>query len=401
MKRIYYELAKQHFSQYEQMLFIAGPRQVGKTTVAEILEQHDSSSSHFNWDRIPDREKILSQHFENNLGLNIPVAGEKPLIVFDELHKYPRWKEFLKGYFDTYKKQVNTLVTGSARLDIYRKGGDSLMGRYFLSRMHPLSLRELNKIELPKQEIQEPTPITKEQMEALLNFGGFPEPFIKQSQQFLNNWQRLRYQQLFKEDIRELTSIQEISNIETLAELVKINATKNINLTRLASKMQVAATSISRWLKVLKEFYFCYDIKPWHKNIARSLMKEPKYYLWNWSEIADHGARNENFIASHLLKAVHFWTDFGFGKYDLFYIRTIDKQEVDFLITKNNEPWILIEVKSSGKRPLSTSLRRFQEQTKAKYAFQVALDLDYREVNCFDYTEPVIVPASTFLSQLI
>jgi uncharacterized protein len=399
MKRLYHELITYHFEQYHQMLFIAGPRQVGKTTLAHA--QAGRQVHYLNWDLLPDREVILKLHHQGKLDFALPIAGEKPLLIFDELHKYPQWKPFLKGYFDRYHQKINILVTGSARLDIYQKGGDSLMGRYFLSRMHPLSVRELNNTSLPITEIQAPVKISPEQMEALLVFGGFPENYVKQSQQFSNNWQRLRYRQLFQEDIRELTKVHEIASLEVLAEMIKINAAKNINLTKLASKMQVAATSIKRWLAVLHEFYFCFSVKPWHKNISRSLMKEPKCYLWNWAEVADKGAKHENFIASHLLKAVHFWTDFGFGSYGLFYIRTIDKQEVDFVVTKNDEPWMLVEVKSASGRPISKALHHFQQVTKAPYAFQVAFDMPYKDINCFDYREPVVVPVSTFLSQLV
>jgi predicted AAA+ superfamily ATPase len=154
-------------------------------------------------------------------------------------------------------------------------------------------------------------------------------------------------------------------------------------------------------IEVLKSFYYCFTIQPWAHNVVRSLIKEPKIYLWDWSLNSDVGARAENFIASHLLKAVHFWTDRGWGDYALYYLRDKEKREVDFLIVKEGKPWILAEVKHSDKGCPSKSLYYFQEMLGAEHALQVALDMDYVDQSCFDSSKPLIVPAKTFLSQLI
>jgi len=147
--------------------------------------------------------------------------------------------------------------------------------------------------------------------------------------------------------------------------------------------------------------YYCYAIRPWTKNITRTLLKEPKYYLWDWTQCADAGARNENFIASHLLKAVHYWTDTGSGDYRLCFLRDKEKREVDFLVSKDDEPWFIVEVKSAMDRPLSTSLSVFAKQIRVDHVFQVAIDGAYVDRNVFDIKHPVIVPARTFLSQLV
>ncbi|MAZ77872.1 MAG: hypothetical protein CMF39_04270 [Legionellaceae bacterium] len=384
------------------MFFLAGPRQVGKTTIAKTIRINDLPAHYLSWDDLDTRQLILSNQVAAKLGIDQVIAGQKkPTVIFDELHKNPQWKTFLKGFFDIYKEKINIIVTGSAKLDVYRKGGDSMMGRYFLTRVHPLSVRELLSITPPKNEVSLPKKIEDKTFDVLLEFGGFPEPFLKRDQRFSNNWKRMRQEQLFREDIRDLTNVRELTQLETLAEIIKLNATKQVNLTKLGSRLQIASTTVKRWISTLSSFYFSFTIQPWHKNITRSLSKEPKIYLWDWAEVSDKGAKNENFIAAHLLKAVHFWTDYGLGTYELYYLRDLEKREVDFVVVKNGKPWMLVETKSSHKESINPALKYFQQQTKAPYAFQVALDLDYQDINCFDYHEPVIVSAKTLLSQLI
>lgn len=326
----------------------------------------------------------------------------KPIVVFDELHKYRQWKTFLKGFFDKYSKLIQIIVTGSARLDIYKKGGDSLMGRYFLYRLHPLSVAELCNPLIRETEISPKSyEISNDDFNALFEYGGFPEPFLRRNKKFYQKWKRLRTEQLFREDIRDLTRIQEVGEIELLAELLSEQVGQVANYSALASKVQVSIDTIRRWMKVLKSFYYCFTLQPWTKNVTRSLLKEPKVYLWDWSLIEDRGARVENFIASHLYKAVHFWTDQGLGDYKLYYLRDKEKREVDFLVSKNGKPWFIVESKASDNMGLSKSLYYYQEALGVPYAFQVIFDMDYVEGDCFSSDRPLIVPAKTFLSQLI
>lgn len=164
--------------------------------------------------------------------------------------------------------------------------------------------------------------------------------------------------------------------------------------------MRVQDTTIRRWIKVLEELYYCFRIKPWSKNVTRSLLKEPKLYLWDWSKVDDLGARVENLVAAHLHKAVHYWTDTGIGKYELFYVRDKEKREVDFMVAQNDIPWMLIEVKSSSNENLSPSLHHFSKQLNPKYTFQIAYDMPYIDFDIRELKKPMIVPMSTFLSQL-
>jgi len=402
MHRIYEGLIKEHFANNQQMLFLAGPRQVGKTTISLAAKALTDEFTYLNWDNYDDRRLIVEgpSNIAVKLGLS-QLRKKLPIVVFDEIHKYTKWKIFLKGFFDTYKNQVKIIVTGSSKLNIYRRGGDSLMGRYFCYRIHPISVAECLHVVPIEQEINKPTVIDKAQFQALWEFGGFPEPFLKHETRFYQRWKNLRQHQLFREDIRDLSHIQEIAHIEILANILKEQAGQLVNLSSFAKHIQVSVSTIKRWLGTLENFYYCFLIKPWTKNISRSLLKEPKLYLWDWSEITDPGAKAENFVAAHLLKAIHYWTDCGFGNYDLFFIRDKDKREVDFLVTKNQKPWFLVEVKHSKSNSLNENLYRFQEYTKAQHAFQVVFDLEPIEVDCFTKREPIIVPVQTFLSQLV
>lgn len=386
------------------MLFLMGPRQVGKTTLSlHLKEQLEGELYYLNWDNLEHRELILQGPgaIAQWVGLDRPKKNP-PLLIFDEIHKYRDWKILIKGFFDTYGAEggVRVVVTGSARLDIYNFGGDSLMGRYFRYRLHPFSVAEVMGESRGAKEINPPEQIEEEAYEKLLRFGGFPEPYLKAEETFDQKWKSLRFQQLFYEDIRELTRIHEIKQMELLAEYLRAQAGSLTSLASLANKLRVSSETVKRWLSVLNQLYFSFEVKPWSKNVARSLLKEPKIYLWDWSQVKDPGARLENFMASHLLKACHFWEDCGLGSYGLHFLRDKEKREVDFLVTKNGEPWFMVEVKKSDES-LSPSLEHFKKQIGAPYAFQVVFDLDYEEIDCFSFQRPVVVPAKTFLSQLV
>lgn len=398
MKRIYTSLVQKHPD--TQMLFLTGPRQVGKTTIAQQLQEKTIESVYLNWDVTEDRASILqgTRFIENMITLN-KARTQKPLIVFDELHKHKDWKNFIKGFYDLYKRQLQIIVTGSARLDVYRHANDSLMGRYLLYRVHPLSVGELAHTEEQKDLLYAPLNIGQ-QYEALQTFGGYPDPFLRQDQRYHQQWGQLRHEQLFHEDLVDLTNIQERKSLEVLALFLKNQVGGLVNRSSLGQKIQVTHQTIGRWMNALEYLYYCFFVPPWSNNIPRSLIKEPKIYLWDWSLVTDTGQRFENFVASHLLKAVQYWTDRGDGMFRLYFIRDKEQKEVDFLITKNEKPWILVEAKETDTR-LSKSLVYFQEITKAPFAFQVVNKEPYVDMDCFSLPQPVVVPGRTFLSQLI
>ncbi|NOX91577.1 MAG: ATP-binding protein [Gammaproteobacteria bacterium] len=385
------------------MAMVSGPRQVGKTTLARAI-CGEQDTFYFNWDDFDDRELLLqgTKAIAHYIGLE-QLRTHSPLLVLDEIHKFAKWKQLVKGFYDKYQGQCHILVTGSARMDVYKKGGDSLMGRYFHYRLHPLSVREvLADIGLnDATEIQVQQALSDEDFEALLIWGGFPEPFLKRERRFFNRWSKLREQQLLQEDVRELTKVQELGQLEVLAVLLKSQVGQLTSYSNLAKRIRVSVDTVRRWLSILAAMYYCYEIRPWTKNVTRSLLKEPKYYLWDWSQCTDVGMRNENFIASHLLKAVHYWTDTGSGDYGLYFLRDKEKREVDFLVSKDGKPWFMVEVKSSMDKPLSSSLDVFAKQLGMDHVFQVAIDGEFIDKNVFDIKRPVIVSAKTFLSQLV
>lgn len=404
MKRNYTKTLLDHFEAHRQMVFVMGPRQSGKTTVAQSIVDHQKEAKYLSWDNTDDRELILQgpTAIADSLSLS-SLKDSKPIICFDEIHKYAHWRDFLKGFYDSYPDQSRILVTGSAKLDVFSRGGDSLMGRYFPFRFHPLSIAELvNKQFSTEIDIlPKPKRVGDDVFQALWKFGGYPDPFLKQSDAFHRRWQKLRGQQLFQEDIRDLTRIQDIGRLELLAEYMKQNASKQVTYSNLAKQLRITDKTVREWLSILKSVYYCFDIKPYSKNVTRSLLKEPKFYLWDWSLCVNDGSRAENFIALALLKAINYWNDMGFGDYKLHYLRDKEKREVDFLVVKNNQPWMLVEAKHKNNKSISPHLYYFQDQLKAEYALQVVIEMDYVNKNCFVGPEPLIVPAKTFLSQLV
>ena len=398
MNRIYDSLVKSHFSTEKKMAFIAGPRQVGKTFSSR---QALSNAFYLNWDNPEHRDFILRGPADIFAAVGGDVlAPVKKSVIFDELHKFRRWKQFLKGFYDTYGGQLNICVTGSARLNVFKHGGDSLMGRYFLYRMHPLSIAEIARPVVGDSLLSPPVKIPDEAFSTLLRFGGYPEPFIRNDRFFYNRWKHLRLDQLFEEDIRDLSSISDIARIRILAERLTRMAGGALNYSNLARDLQISVDTVLRWLTLLESIFWSFRIYPYSRNVTKSLLKEPKNYLYDWSLCSDTGGRHENFVACHLLKAVQFWTDRGFGDFELRYVRDKNGREVDFLVIKDNEPWFLCEVKTS-ETSVTPSLRHFQDMLKAPYAFQATFNVPFVDADCFSRNDPVSVPVGTLLSQLV
>ena len=398
-QRVYDAVLKEHLRSQRQMAFVSGPRQVGKTTTCRGLV-----GAYLNWDNSDHRRTIVRgpAAVVEQLGLD-RLAEDEPVVLFDELHKFRRWKAFLKGFFDTYGDRVRVLVTGSSRMDMYRRGGDSLMGRYFPYRMHPFTVAEVTSRGLPdlRRLVREPAAIPQQDFAALWEHGGFPEPFLKRDRRFARRWQRLRRQQLLREDLRDLTRIHEVSQLEVLVDILQDRSSDQLVYSNLAGEVQVSVDTIRRWLSTLCGLHLGFILRPWHRNVSRSLRKEPKWFLRDWSVVRDEGKRAETFVACHLLKAVEGWQDLGLGEFALGYLRDKEKREVDFLVARDGKPWMLVEVKKAEDR-IAPSLKHFQEQTRAPFAFHVVLDADYVDADCFARPRgPVVLPARTFLSQLL
>jgi predicted AAA+ superfamily ATPase len=397
--RLYDRTLEAHLAEHRQMAFVSGPRQVGKTTTCRA-----QAEGYVNWDNLDDREQILAgpARLAERFGLDRLRAAPR-VVLFDELHKHPRWKGLLKGFFDTYADQVRILVTGSSRMDTYRRGGDSLMGRYFLYRMHPFSVAECVTQELPDREciIRPAAEIAEAEFTALWEHGGFPEPFLKRDPGFSRRWQTLRRQQVIREEIRGLAQVDQMDQLETLAKILNDRSTTPIVYSNLAQDIQVSVDTIRRWIDVLGGLHVGFRLRPWFRNVTRSLRKEPKWYLRDWAGISDPGRRSETFVGCHLLKAVEGWTDLGLGDFELAYLRDKSKREVDFVVVRDGNPWFLVEVKHRDEA-VSPSLAFFQGELKAPHAFHVVMDSDYVDADCFAQRDrPMIVPARTFLSQLL
>jgi predicted AAA+ superfamily ATPase len=400
VKRIYETLITDHFAGNRQMVFLSGPRQAGKTTTAlDALP----GARYFNYDNSDDGRLIPAgvNRIAHELNVTIP-AKEQHEVIFDEIHKYPHWKNFIKGFFDSYGGGRRVIVTGSARLAVYRRGGDSLVGRYFPFTLHPVSAREATGAAVDLESVfQQPVRIPKDAVETLLAFGGFPEPFLKASRRFFNNWQATRKEQIFREDLRDLSRVHDVRQLEVLSGLLASRVASQTVLASLANELRVKNDTVKMWISLLESLYVCFQVPPWSKNVANSLRKQTKIYFWDWSAVADEGARKENLVASHLLKAVHWWNACGLGAFGLYYLRDKQKHEVDFLVSCDQKPFMLVEVKSSSTSRINPAIEYFQKTLSAPHAFQLAFDLPPSLINPAELKRPAIISALDLFKVLV
>ncbi len=314
----------------DKIVLLTGPRQCGKTTLSKALyKEYD----YFNYDAAEDRTALLEKSWDRS----------KPLIIFDELHKMKFWKRWLKGVYDKEGIKPELLITGSAKLNTYRKVGDSLAGRYFQYRLYPLDLKEVTHYD--------PSLSQDEIFNRLWHCGGFPEPFFKGTESYYRRWRRGHLDIILRQDLIDLQAIRDIQAIETLVHLLKKRVGAGISYANLARDLERDANTIKRWLQLLENLYIVFRINPYSKNISRSLLKEPKYYFYDIAQVEDDGAKLENLVAFSLLKEAHFIEDTTGKTMDLFYLRTKDGKELDFVICTDEKPTHLIEVKSSDENP--------------------------------------------------
>lgn len=307
------------------MVFLSGPRQAGKTTLAQSLTSGYSAARYYNYDDDLQRRELLQRGWSDH----------DQLLIFDEIHKYPRWKNWVKGIYDTQKSLHRFLVTGSARLDLYRKGGDSLLGRYHSWRLHPLSLSE------------RPSKLSvAETFHRLMTVGGFPEPFLDGDEAAARRWRRDRFERIIKQDIRDLEPIQKLENLSLFVDLLRQRVGSEIVLKNLEEDVGVSAKTLKSWLGLLENMYLIFIVRPYSTKLPRALKKSPKVYFYDTGDVVgDEGARFENVVATALLKRLHFIEDrFGY-RCQLHYYRDKEGREVDFVITKDRIVTDLIEVK--------------------------------------------------------
>ena len=394
-----------------KMAFVSGPRQAGKTTVGRLFMAERGRSRYATWDDVEFRRQwVKSPRQAVVFDETADKTGRPPLIVLDEIHKARAWKQTLKGVFDTLANPCDILVTGSARLDIYKRGGDSLMGRQIGFRLHPFSLGELERLEpLPPDEAldglfapggRRTTPAARQDvLSQLLAHGGFPEPFLKQSERFSRIWRRGRTEKLVREDLRDLSRIPDLSRIEMLTALLPERAGNALSIQSLREDLEVSFDTVKRWMNYLKDLFYLFEVKPYARSVPRSLKREGKLYLWDWSEVEAPGPRFENLVAGHLLKAVHFWTDTGEGTFELHYLRDKEKREVDFLITRDRKPWLAVEAKLSD-RALSPAFGTFLPHVGCSRFVQIVKDPNVRTEAALGDAKGLVMSASDFLSLL-
>lgn len=335
----------------KKMVFVGGPRQVGKTTLARaVLSENFPEGRYLNWDYDEDRQDILKKRW----------STENNLLVFDELHKFPRWKAWIKGIYDVSHEKHSFLITGSARLDVYRRGGDSLMGRYHYWRLHPFTLDEI------------PNGISPEDaFKRLLTVGGFPEPFLDGNERNARRWRRERFDRVLREDVRDLEQIRNIQLLGMFLDMLRYRVGGLITISNMASDLQVSPKTAKSWLEVLERMYLVFAVRPYTKSLPRAVLKPPKVYFFdNGDVLGDEGARFENLVAASLLKRLHFLEDRDGYRYELRYIRDKEGREVDFAIIKEGRLIELIEAKHSDEN-LSKHLLYYAKRLKPKKATQI------------------------------
>jgi predicted AAA+ superfamily ATPase len=352
MKRLQESVIREDLE--HKMVFLSGPRQVGKTTLAQSLKHQFSSFSYYNYDEGSDRKIILNKVWDRT----------SDLIVFDEIHKLKKWKTHLKGTYDTEGIPPRLLITGSARLDVYRRGGDSLAGRYFHHRLYPFSVRELKG--------QSPLQATAE---ALLRFGGFPEPFLGQSEKRAARWRKQHIERIVRVDIQDLDPVRDIQTLILLIDLLKERVGSPISYHSLALILEISPHTVKRWIHILQSMYVLFLVSPYSRNIGRALLKEPKVYFYDTGAVlGDEGVKLENLVANCLLKHLSFLEDSQGANTRLHYVRNKEKKEVDFLTVVNGKIQHLLEVKLADSS-LSPSLPYFQAILSPAECMQLVLRL--------------------------
>jgi len=356
----------QKLSSEKQMIFLSGPRQAGKTTFSKEIAKTFTNSVYFSWDILENKKTLMTD----------PAFFEKmnrkdespPLVIFDEIHKYKNWKNYIKGIYDQFFQSYKFLVLGSGSLDIFQKGGDSLAGRYFNLHLMPFTIAELSRKRRNIRDfIQDPltgfdinlSGETKEKWETLSQVGGFPEPYVKGSRDFYINWFRTYAGQIIREDIRNFAEIKNIDNVEILFSLLPAKVGSLLSIANMSRDIQVSFGSIKNWLRLFELQYLIFQLPPWTRKVSRAILKEKKLYLFHYPEIEDEAAQFENMTALELLRAVQNWNEQGAGRFSLHYIRNKEKEEVDFLLAENNKPMLLVETKFSDETP-AKALLKFQ-----------------------------------------
>jgi predicted AAA+ superfamily ATPase len=313
----------------KKLVILSGPRQCGKTYLAKNLISSDIQ--YLNFDVYRDHVQIMKREWNR----------QPKFLILDEIHKMKKWKQWLKGIVDDTQEKQKILVTGSAKVNTFKKMGDSLAGRYFAYRMYPLDVKE---VLADKQNKLSPETI----LDRLLEMSGFPEPFLSGKKSFYNKWQQTHLDVILKQDILETESVRNIKQLEALMYLLPSRVGSILSYNSLREDLHTDDKSIRRWVDILETSFAVFRIYPFSPKGAGNITKKaPKIYYFDIARIDNLAARLENLVALSLLKEIHYRQDCLGQIYDLHFIRNKQQREVDFLITKNRKPITLIEVKQS------------------------------------------------------
>lgn len=315
-----------------KMILLSGPRQCGKTTLTKSIFQN---FDYLNFDLSDDRIRMMKKYWNRNV----------EAVIFDEIHKMKDWKRWVKGIYDTEGNNPHLIITGSAQFDTFSKVGDSLAGRYFSHRLHPIDVKEACLYGGLSPE---------ESLNRILTCSGFPEPFLKGEERFYKRWQKTHLDIILRQDFLDLYAIRHIKMLEVLVDLLKIRVGNQTSYASLARDLQIDHKTVKSWIDMLENIYAIFRVTPYHNNIARSLLKEPKIYFYDVARIKEIGAQIENAVALALLKEIHFLEDTEGLKGSLHYLRTKDGEEIDFCVCINEKPIVMIEVKTSDDAPSSS-----------------------------------------------
>lgn len=361
----------------KKMVFLTGPRQVGKTTLSRLLIEQ-SGGQYLNYDTIEDRLLIARRQWN-------PRA---PLLVLDEIHKMAGWKSWLKGVYDGKPGAQQLLVTGSARLDTFRQSGESLAGRFFGLRLHPISVKEW---------CEQTGATPADALTHLLERGGFPEPCLAEDNDEAERWRRQYFDGLVRNDVLEFSKITELNSIKLFAQMLRSRVGSPLSLASLGRDLSISPVTLKKYLDILEALYIVFVVRPWHHNIARSVLQAPKVYFYDTGLVdGDEGVRFENLVATALLKQVHYQYDVQGKEVSLHYIRTKDDAEVDFALSDKNELTHLVECKLRDDKP-SRSLKRFAQAFPKTQAIQLLRDLGHS----FDVSPIQVVRADDWLNSLL
>jgi hypothetical protein len=356
-QRVPYRRIWEALAAEKAMVFLAGPRQCGKTTFARIIAETFANSFYSNWDIPEHRARLVEDpSFFTTLRRR---DSSKPLVIFDEIHKYRDWKNYLKGVYDQWSGEYRFLVTGSGRLDLYKKGGDSLAGRYLLFHLWPFTLGELGGIQREMADFRsDPLKVSMhrkrelfETWERLETLSGFPEPHLSGRVASWRRWSNGYGQRLIREDIRDLVEIRSVTDMEMLYHLLPSRVGSPLSIPSLSADLKVSYNTVRNWLAIFERFFLTFSLSAWTKRIARAIQKERKLYLFDTPRIKDPAARFENAVAVELWRAVSCWNAMGEGDFTLHFVRNKEKQEVDFLIADDREPFLLVEAKLGDEGP--------------------------------------------------